>query len=294
MDSRSYLQQHARKLDLYLYEYLFGGASPQPIFSELATYQNADGGFGKALEPDMRLPDSSALATVVAFQYLSHLPVSPEDGMVSQAIRYLMDSYDDATTGWTNIPPAADQFPRAPWWNYDSAQTWAEWGNPSAEILGYLLQYADLVHDDGFLQRLTEQAVRRLHEMDEPEPHEVKCYIRLHGLAHAELQRQLHGPLAQHIKRAAITNPNEWQGYVATPLTFIWSLDSPFAGVFDEQLLLEDAARLRRQCIDNTHWEPTWEWGQCDEDWATARLEWSGKLTVENLRLLSAFGLAIP
>jgi hypothetical protein len=139
MDIRSYLQQYARKLDLYLYEYLFGGASPQPIFSELATYQNADGGFGKALEPDMRLRDSSALATVVAFQYLSHLPVSPEDGMVGQAIRYLMDSYDDARTGWTNIPPAADQFPRAPWWNYDSAQTWAEWGNPSAEILGYLL-----------------------------------------------------------------------------------------------------------------------------------------------------------
>src|SRR5215469_13791066 len=68
---QSYLQEHARKLDLALYEYFFGGASPQLVLNELATYQNADGGFGKALEPDLRLPDSSALATVVAFQYVS-------------------------------------------------------------------------------------------------------------------------------------------------------------------------------------------------------------------------------
>lgn len=293
MDIKSYLQTHARKLDLSLYEYLFGGASQQLVIDELASYQNTDGGFGKALEPDLRLPDSSALATVVAFQYLSHLTVSPADGVVSHAIRYLMGSYDDTRHGWTNIPPAADRFPRAPWWNYESAQTWAEWGNPSAEILGYLLKYADLVHDDGFLQRLSERAVHRLHEIDEPEPHEVKCYIRLHGLAYAELQRQLHEPLAQHIKRAAKTSPSEWQGYVATPLTFVSSPDSAFADVFDKQLLIEDAARLRRQCIGNTHWEPTWEWGQFDEDWAQARLEWSGKLTVENLRLLGAFGIGV-
>lgn len=294
MAIKSYLQEHARKLDLYVYEYLFEGASPQRVLNELATYQNADGGFGKALEPDLRLPDSSALATVVAFQYLSLIDASPDDELVTKAIRYLMDSYDGTRPGWTNIPPTADRFPRAPWWHYESAQIWAEWGNPSAEIFGYLLKYADVAQDGEFVQRLSKQALRRLHEIDEPEPHEVKCYIRLHELATEELQRQLHGPLATHIKRAAKTDPNDWHGYVATPLTFVTSLKSPFAYLFDEQLLLEDAERLRRQMVDDSHWEPTWEWGQFDDDWAVARVEWSGKITVENLRLLSAFGIAIP
>jgi len=41
MDIKSYLQQHARKLDLYLHEHLFGGVSPPPVLSELATYRIA-------------------------------------------------------------------------------------------------------------------------------------------------------------------------------------------------------------------------------------------------------------
>ena len=123
MDIESYLQQHARKLDLSLYEYLFGGESAQLVLSELATYQNTDGGFGKALEPDVRLPDSSALATVIAFQYLSLINVSADDGLVSNAIRYLMDSYDNTNHGWTNLPSEAERFPRAPCWNYEREQT---------------------------------------------------------------------------------------------------------------------------------------------------------------------------
>lgn len=294
MGIESYLQQHARKLDLALYEYLFGGGSPQLVLNELATYQNTDGGFGKALEPDLRLPDSSALATVVAFQYLSLINARTDDVLVSKAIRYLMDSYDDTRNGWTNIPPEADRFPRAPWWNYERTQTGTGWGNPSAEILGYLLKYADFAQDDRFVQRLCTQAVHRLYEIDEPESHEVKCYIRLHGLAHEELQRQLYEPLTAHIKRVAKTNPSDWHGYVATPLTFVTSPDSPFAELFDKQVLFADAERLRRQLIDDSHWEPTWEWGQFDEDWAAARLEWSGKITIDNLRLLGAFGIAVP
>src|SRR5438477_10688623 len=107
MHSKSYLQAHARKLDLYLYEHLFEDASAQPVLNELAAYQNADGGFGKALEPDLRSPDSSALATTVAFQYLSQITVDADE-LVGKAIHYLLDDYDDTKKRWINIPPSAD------------------------------------------------------------------------------------------------------------------------------------------------------------------------------------------
>lgn len=287
---KSYLHTHARKLDLYLYEYLFEGADTEPILSELLNYQNSDGGFGNALEPDLRLPNSSVLATTVAFQYLTQINLDANNSLITDALQYLTSTYDDTRAGWVNIPPSADKYPRAPWWSYESAMSAAEWGNPSAEILGYLLKYA-IKSDDGLLQKLTERATNRLNEIDKPEPHEIKCYIRLYDNSSQELQKLLYKPLAMHIKRVTKTNPQDWQGYVPTPLTFVNSPTSPFANLFEENILLENAKFLQGQLLDNNHWEPTWEWGRFENEWANAKQEWSGKITVENLQILKAFGL---
>ncbi len=285
MNPETYLQTNARKLDLRLFEYLFEGADAQPVLKELATYQNADGGFGNALEPDLRLPDSSALATTVAFQYLDKIKVSDNE-LVDKAIGYLVSSYDDLKQRWVAIPPTADKYPRAPWWNYKEVLEWADWGNPSAEILGYLLQHARKVNDPAFLERISQQAIKHLHKITEPEQHEVKCYIRLYEHADTKLQAKLYDRIAAHIKKLAKTDPKSWKGYVATPLTFIESLDSPFADLFDKQILLHEAEHIYKRVINDSHWEPTWKWGRFEKEWSKAKKEWSGKLTVENSTLL--------
>jgi len=292
MSIGSYLREHGRPLDLHLYEHLFEGASARPFLDALATYQNADGGFGNALEPDLRLPDSSVLATIVAFQYLSRVDARADE-LVGRAVRYLVDAYDPAHDGWINVPPAAEEFPRAPWWHYADVLTWAGWGNPSAEVLGYLLERRGLVDDDALLHRLTERAVHRLHEIADPEHHEIKCFVRLYARANDALRSRLREPLAEHIKRATKTDPEDWEGYVATPLVFITSPDAPFADLFDRKLLLANARHLRGQMVDDSHWKPTWDWGQYAEEWATARVELTGKLTVEHLQLLRAFGVTV-
>jgi len=293
MQPKTFLKKYARKLDLYLYEYLFEGTDSALILKELSAYQNVDGGFGHALEADLRLPDSSALATTVALQYLSQIDVNMDSPLVIDALRHLVNSYDGTRNGWLNIPPQADEYPRAPWWNYKDTKASAEWGNPSAEILGYFLRYVPGT-DAGLLQKLSERALHRLNEIDDPEPHEIKCYVRLYENANRGLQEQLYGSLAKNIKRVVKTNPRDWQGYVPMPLTFIDSPDSPFADLFDKSLLLENANFLRRQIVDNSHWEPTWTWGQFEDEWAKAKLEWSGKLTVDYLRILKEFGLQYP
>jgi hypothetical protein len=292
MNPKIYLQIHARKLDLHLYECLFERADTQPALDELRVYQNTDGGFGKALEPDLRLPDSSALATTVAFQYLAKINADADE-IVSKAIHYLVSSYDNSRRGWVNIPPTANKYPRAPWWDYKGVLEWAGWGNPSAEILGYLLQYADKVNDDSLLAALSEQAIQRLAEITEPEQHEVKCYIRLYQRADKSLQIELYDRLAAQIKKLAKTDPKNWEGYATTPLTFVDSPDSPFANLFDKQVLLDNAEYLRKQLVEDSHWEPTWEWGQFEEEWAQAKKDWNGKLTVENFELLKAFGVKV-
>jgi len=58
--ARQFLKTQARPLDRAMFEYRFEGASAESVIAELARFQNDDGGFGRALEPDLRTPDSSA------------------------------------------------------------------------------------------------------------------------------------------------------------------------------------------------------------------------------------------
>ena len=46
---------------------------------------------------------------------------------------------------WINIPEIANEYPRAPWWQYDACKSSPEWGNPSAEVLGYLINMAKVI-----------------------------------------------------------------------------------------------------------------------------------------------------
>ena len=52
------------------YALLFAGGPGQPVVDALRGYRNADGGFGHALEPDLRSPGSQPSATLYALEML--------------------------------------------------------------------------------------------------------------------------------------------------------------------------------------------------------------------------------
>jgi hypothetical protein len=47
-----------RLIDRHRFTHLFEGGERGPVLAALAAYQNPDGGFGNALEPDLRGPGS--------------------------------------------------------------------------------------------------------------------------------------------------------------------------------------------------------------------------------------------
>lgn len=71
--ARHFIKTQARPLDRALFEHRFEGAPAETVLSQLALFQNADGGFGRALEPDLRTPSSSALATGIGLRLLKEL-----------------------------------------------------------------------------------------------------------------------------------------------------------------------------------------------------------------------------
>ena len=70
---------NARLLERSLFAHLFGRGSSQAILSALRAYRNLDGGFGHALEPDVRAPDSMPLHTELALRALNAAGVLDPD-----------------------------------------------------------------------------------------------------------------------------------------------------------------------------------------------------------------------
>lgn len=99
-------------------------------------------------------------------------------------------------------------------------------------------------------------------EAEEPEFHELLCYLRLFANTGQPQQSRLFEPLAQMITKAVVVDPGEWGPYVATPLTFVKAPSSPFAGLFDQPTLDANLDHIESKAIDANHWEPDWDWGE--------------------------------
>src|SRR5690606_16087003 len=129
-----YLLSHARLLDRLRFAALFAGGSRERVLDALRCYQNPDGGFGHALEPDLRGAASQPEPVEVAFWILDELDAFG-DPMVHAACDYLAS----ITTPDGGVPfclPSVRETPRAPWWETPDDPP----GNliPTASIAGLL------------------------------------------------------------------------------------------------------------------------------------------------------------
>src|SRR5512138_3924410 len=68
--AEEFIWHNARLLERRQFDYHFRSGSPQAVLSALLAYQNEDGGFGNALEPDIRCPDSQPVPTQHALEVL--------------------------------------------------------------------------------------------------------------------------------------------------------------------------------------------------------------------------------
>jgi hypothetical protein len=287
----SYLTTQGRALERALFAYETTGAPLADVYAALAAYQNADGGFGHALEPDVRLIASSMICTTIAFQHFRELGTPADQPLVSAACAFLKASYDADQRNWSNVPPFVDDAPHAPWWTFrDQVRT--EFANPRAEIVGYLYDYPQHF-DTAWRDSLAQAALDHLRTYnDEIEMHDLLCYVRLletralpDAIRHPLLD-QLRGLVAHSVAR----DPKQWQAYGLQPVAVATTPGSPFADLMGDALDVNLDFVIASQGADGA-WHPNFSWGgEHPEVWAQAEREWSSVLTLANLRLLRAFG----
>lgn len=292
--AKNFIFTHGRPLEKALYRYHFEQGSPADVLTALAAFQNSDGGFGHALEPDFRIPDSSALATSIALDILRELHTPTDHPLVKGAITYLLNTYDREQGVWRIIPPTGDKAPHAPWWNQDRLETTFDFfrANPKAELVGYLWTYTALVPTDLKEQSLA-SVLAHFDTLPETIPVDaLLCYLRLYTTENLppSAYEHLKARLPRMIAASVETNPEKWGGYCLKPLWVVSSPKAPFADVIADALQRNLDYEIEQQCADGS-WKPNWSWlGQFPDEWPNAEREWRGSLTLRTLRALKNFG----
>jgi len=275
-----FIEEHARPVDRSLYRYHFAGGTVDAALEELARCQNADGGFGHKLEPDLRTPDSSAIATSHALQITRELRMPPLPGTLD----YLRATYDAANHVWPIIPPTANNAPHAPWWTTkDLAKSWNGFrANPTAELAGYL-------DDPRWQQEVVAHVLDYLATLpDKIEMHELLCFLRLGAMV--EVPAAARAKLVRLVQVTVVRDPAKWAGYGLRPLKVVTSPASPYYAELRDAVEANLDYLIGEQAADGS-WLPTWTWGNNFPDvWPVARREWQGSLTLDALKSLRSFG----
>lgn len=292
--ARAYLAEHGRPLESTLAETAFDGGDTQAVLGALAQYQNADGGFGHALEPDARTPSSSALANSIALSILAELGVEADNPLVQGAVRYLTETHDPESLVWRIVPRDVNEHPHAPWWHDDAESLAQGFGgfqvNPRAELVASLWIYASLVPSD-WLTQVTASTVAAI-ESRELDPHDLICAVKLAESTDVpEQYRQRIRPIViQRAQEIVARAPEQWREYNPQPLWFVSGPRSLLAEPLAEILPANLDFLIEKQTTEGC-WEPNWSWGDFYPDtWPKAQRDARSLLTFKALRQLDAFG----
>jgi hypothetical protein len=301
--ARNFLLTNARPLEQALFKYRFEGGPDTAVIAALRPFQNPDGGFGHGLEPDVRTPTSSALATGMALNIFKALNTPYANPLVKQAVEYLLRTFDPERRTWRVVPPDANDHPHAPWWHDEDgslARTFDDFQViPRTQIVGLLYNYAELV-DREWLDRLAEETVSDVESL------ETRLFggggdTLVYALSLVETERVPEHyrerllPRLREVTTAVVsTDPAEWDSYVVTPLKVAPLPQSPVADLLEEALARHLDYVVDDQ-VEEGFWQPSWGWGESyPAAWAQAEQEWRGVLTLDHLTSLRAFGRLAP
>lgn len=289
----NYMNTEARLLEKALFNYYFNNNGSNDVLDALEAFQNQDGGFGQGIEPDFKLPQSSPMATTIGLKYLSRLDENDRaQRMIARAVTYLESTFDSIRNGWYCVPSIVNEYPHAPWWEFSSETKMVpidySWGNPTAELLGYLFKYRKYINNLD-IDSLVSNAINKLNDKVEfKSEHEIFCYIRMYNELDERLSGEIEDKLNLAVSKLVSLNQDEWENYVPSPLKFIQIDSDNYFGI-ERKYIDQNLDYLIDKLEHNGKILPNWCWDKYQEQWEISKVEWTGVLTFETLLHLLKF-----
>ena len=274
-----FIWRNARALERAVFEHRFGGGPADRIVRIIGSYQNEDGGFGYALEPDLRAPDSHPLFVEFGLKLLHDCGLrSP--GIATRVCDFLQ-RHASLEDGIPAILPTARNHPRAPHWTVSTGET------PSLDRMIGLVGLANWQGiEHRWLGPAVEACVQRMAVTRFTDAHTILTAFCLLERLPSGTSEALFEKLARELPTAICYNADApVSGYGLTPLAFAPSPDSFCRRLFSEAQLEAHLDDLAAAQAEDGGWPISW-----DPPSEMARWEWRSILTVNALSTLRAWG----
>lgn len=296
--ARAFIYRNARPLDLARWQYHFENGSKDDVINALSYYQNADGGFGNAMEPDSWNPNSSPIATWAATEVLREIAFSDSaHPVVAGILRYLESGsdFDNEHRQWLNVVQSNNDFPHAVWWKYGENGSEFKY-NPTASLAGFLIKFANReskLYAKGV--EIAKEAFAFL-KTNAPfdEQHITTCFINLYNdclFANAKFldMDSFEAILMRQVNCCINRNCETWfTEYHTKPSDFILSKDSIFYSGNEELVRRECELLIENQQQDGG-FPITWSWWTEYPEFHISANWWRGSFVIANIRFLKNF-----
>jgi hypothetical protein len=276
-----FIWTNARLIERHRFAHLFQDAPAEPVVQALRPYQNPDGGFGNALEPDLRTPTSQPIAVNSALEDLDEAGAFG-DPMVERACDWLV-TIRHPDGGVPFVLRTAAPHPRAPWWEIPDEEP------PSSALVTGLI-VATLQHNRSehpFLAPAAELCWRAVDESPLASPYEARSLLRFLDSAPDRARAEAAvDSLEPRLMSAGIVELDpEATGEVHFPLDFAPWPDVPSRRLFDPEVIQTHLDALERGQQEDGGWRFNWP------AWAPApEADWRGWVTLHALKVLRANG----
>ncbi|MFC5528263.1 prenyltransferase/squalene oxidase repeat-containing protein [Cohnella yongneupensis] len=284
--AKSFLYKNGRLLDRRRYEYHFEGGSAEAVIDALRAYQNPDGGFGNALEADIRCPYSQPVPIEMALHVMDEVALYAPD-VLDGIIRYLRG----ITLPGGGLPfvfRSASEYPHMPWWKTDRDDVASI--NPTGLVMGLLSKQTTntaIFEEHWFLKNVA--YVWSVIDNEQPSGYQdgIHWIVFLQHAADQERALPQLAKIDDWLQRPeTIERDTEAEGYVHKVLDWAPARNSYAAkAIAADDLNLHLEALVRQQQDDGG-------WPIC---WPTvspgAETEWRGWVTVERLKTLKSYGM---
>lgn len=275
----NFIWKHGRLLERRIFEYVFLGGSKNNVLTSLKAYQNDDGGFGNAIEPDLRAPNSQPLYLEFALRTLYDCNIKDED-LARKACDYLSNQAD-LKKGIPTILSSSANYPRAEHWN--NPQSTEPSFSRLTGLVG-LLKWQGI--EDPWLDKATEICLKDIHTKKYDDAHTIlTAFYLLESLPQTKNIKGLFQKLSKELITANFFRLDAASlSYGLSPLEFSPSSTSYCRSIFSDDTILEHLKVLESQQDDDGGWQIEWE-----PPGETSRLEWRSYKTLKSLMILNSY-----
>jgi len=292
LKATDFIWRTSRLLEQHRFAFLFLDGSGDVVLKALRPYQNTDGGFGHALEPDLRGPASQPLAVWSALRILDEID-GFDDPIVKQACDYLMT----ITTAEGGVPfalPSIRSYPHVPWLQPEDQPPASI--NPTAGIAGLLykhhVEHPWLELASAYCWHYIESSERWVVERELSDFERVSAGYDIRAalpfldfVADRNRAEKAQEHIGQYLlKREIVTLDPHASGETHTPLVFATQPESIIRQLFSDEIIDIHLDRLVAAQQEDGGWPINWSvWAPVTE------LEWRGCATIDALQTLRAY-----